>query len=244
MLEGTRVTIAKKNRQPEDCLWTLPGIFAGNEFLARKDRSGALQVRRFVCLSRSFTRSHIVTQRRFALVEFVRKVMENDCRTDLQKRIMEDEIGALIAQCNVIYRVYAKAYGGLNLYAFLPKYFKETQRRLAVELDVFCSFMSDAAWVKQGDDLRVPLSDVQQEFTHFTQDRSMRVIWTESLYLPTFRMLNMAIIDCAEPVMLPSIACSNRVGPPGKYVVGMDLAKHHTVQRPPTSNEVINANAP
>lgn len=119
IVSGEKVTINVKFKQSRFEHWKAPGVLAGNECPDFIDNAGSIQ-------------------RRMVTVRFTNKVRKGDLT--LGKKLKQ-EMGALIAKCNMAYREVAMENGRENIWTVLPKYFTETQQELARSTNPLIHFL-------------------------------------------------------------------------------------------------------
>jgi len=104
-ISGGTVSIAMKNVTAKEIQWVTPFIFAGNWHFNYKDTTNQIS-------------------RRIIIFEFINVVRKGD--PTIEKRIIQDELPAVIYKCLMTYKTFLEKYGCQLLEEFLPPYFKQT----------------------------------------------------------------------------------------------------------------------
>ena len=121
MVTGETVTIARKNKDPFDVPWCVPGIMASNIAPDYKDAMGSLA-------------------RRYVILRFLKTVRNADMAK--AEKIMQ-EFDHVVRKINCAYRDYAARLGNKNLWSdgVLPEYFWEQRRNMSANVNCIEAFM-------------------------------------------------------------------------------------------------------
>ena len=136
MVSGGKVNINIKHKSSVVVEWTTPGMLAGNENPGFVDNASSIQ-------------------RRVVVTRFDHKVEKGDPHLDKK---LNDEIGAIIRKCNMIYLHYAKFYNKTDFWNFAPDYYLDTQKQMAAASNSLYAFLgSEHVEVKEGNEIMMDI---------------------------------------------------------------------------------------
>lgn len=160
MVSGEKMSIARKFKDAAGVMFKVPGLLAGNDMPNWMDNS------------------HSVV-RRIALVHFAKTIVRVD--GEIKKRLRE-QVGELIAKCNIAYHMMLESYGSKGVWENLPAYFHKTQNNLKAKTHPMYHFLKSEQLVF-GKDHCIALEDFKALFNdHVRKNNLKRVAWTEELY--------------------------------------------------------------
>lgn len=151
IVSGGKINVNIKHKPSVRVEWTAPGMLGGNENPGFVDNACSIQ-------------------RRVVVTRFDRKVMKGD--PQLGKKL-ENEIGAIMRQCNLYYLQYAEKYCNKDIWNVLPEYYLETQRLMASASNALFAFM-DSDLVEYGDELYIPMDEFFKRFNIYCSENNLQ----------------------------------------------------------------------
>ena len=124
MVSGEDMMIAQKNQVAKQITWNAPGILCGNEAPSWVDAQGSIA-------------------RRMAIITFSYSLQERDVVPDLLKKILQNELPALIVKCNQAYRITCDTYRQDDIWKVLPPYFKKERLQFQKDTDAVYAAVFD-----------------------------------------------------------------------------------------------------
>lgn len=124
MVSGEDMMIARKNQVARQATWDAPGLLCGNEAPSWVDAQGSIA-------------------RRMAIITFSYSLQERDVVPDLLKRILQNELPALIVKCNQAYRMACEMYRQDDIWKTLPGYFKKERLQFQKDTDAVYAAVFD-----------------------------------------------------------------------------------------------------
>lgn len=151
IVSGGKINVNIKHKPSVRIEWTAPGMLGGNENPGFVDNASSIQ-------------------RRVVVTRFDRKVTQGD--PNLGKKL-EQEISAIMRQCNLYYLRYAKEYSTKDIWNVLPDYFLETQRLMAAASNSLFAFL-DSDCLEFSEDLYMPLDEFFKRFNAFCSENNLQ----------------------------------------------------------------------
>jgi phage/plasmid-associated DNA primase len=124
MVSGEDMMIAQKNHIAKQVTWSAPGLLCGNESPSWVDAQGSIA-------------------RRMAIITFSYSLQERDVVPDLLKKILLQELPALIVKCNEAYRMTCETSRHDDIWKVLPQYFKNERLKFQKDTDAVYAAVFD-----------------------------------------------------------------------------------------------------
>lgn len=155
MVSGEEICVAIKNETARVVRWRSPGLLCGNEAPGWVDAQGSIA-------------------RRLAIFGFKFGISEKHSNPDLQRRIEEEELAAIIVKCNEAYRDVAARHRGEDIWRILPSYFKDERLSLQRDTDPLCAIIWDDAMFELASRHGVPCKEYYMPFEEFEMEYKRR----------------------------------------------------------------------
>ena len=158
IVSGESVSAAVKHHHPRQVdQWETPGFLGGNEVPGWKDNGGSI-LRRIVCF-------------------FFKRVVSKEHKDTRLDDNLKAEMPFILQKCVRAYLELAQQHAGKDIWSILPKYFRDTQSKLAADVSSLVHFL-ESADIVEGPDLCIP----QKEFVILLNQHCM----TNNLSKPKF----------------------------------------------------------
>lgn len=166
IISGEEVCLPKKNKDPVQVTWNLPGFMASNEAPGFIDASGSIS-------------------RRLIVFKFLRMISKEMIDPDLILKL-KLEIPALIKKSNMAYLFTVNENKSKDLWNIVPTYFHDTREALGRDTNPLKSFLGSGL-LRFDKEFFIKEKDFKVAFKDFCIENNIgRVRWTESLYEEPF----------------------------------------------------------
>lgn len=161
MVSGENMMIAQKNQIARQIEWNAPGILCGNEAPSWVDAQGSIA-------------------RRMAIITFSYSLQERDVVPDLLKRILQNELPALIVKCNQAYRIMCDTHRQDDIWKVLPPYFKKERLQFQKDTDAVYAAVFDKKRFELWSELSKPNDEYESFFVASSViEEAYRLKWRE-----------------------------------------------------------------
>ena len=151
IVSGGKININIKHKASQMVQWTAPGMLGGNENPGFVDNATSIQ-------------------RRVVITRFDQKVQ--NVLPDLHIRL-EHEISQILKSCNLLYLHFNNKYKNVDIWNWLPKYFKDTQNIMANSTNSLHAFINSSAVVLNADSF-MPMSVFFKHFNIFCHENNFK----------------------------------------------------------------------
>lgn len=151
IVSGGKININIKHKSSQMVQWTAPGMLGGNENPGFVDNATSIQ-------------------RRVVITRFDHKV--RNIIPDLHIQL-ENEISQILKACNLIYLQYITKYKNVDIWNWLPQYFKDTQNIMANSTNSLHAFINSSSVILQ-DDQYIPMSVFFKHFNTFCYENNLK----------------------------------------------------------------------
>jgi hypothetical protein len=151
MVSGEEISVAVKNKCAQVVQWRIPGLLCGNESPGWVDAQGSIA-------------------RRMAVVNFRYRILEKDSNPELLRRIVNDELAALIVKCNAAYRHAAACHYREDIWNILPSYFKDERLTMQRDCDPLVNLIWDSHKYELASQTRTPSGQYFMPFADLETD--------------------------------------------------------------------------
>jgi len=197
MVVGEEVSVTRKFKSPLEVRWVIQGGFAANKLPNWTDNAGSLQ-------------------RRFIVVELLRKVTNSDPNMFEKCRKMGDRFLKVIISA---YHNMAEKYCNVSIKDVLPSKFKESEERAILELNALKAFINEKCDTEMATKktLIANSSAFQSAFKKFCQEKNIRVPpFTHDMVTPVFSNFRITKVERPE-------AKKDEFGQSQSYFLGVKL---------------------
>lgn len=168
IISGEEVCLPKKNKDPVQVTWNLPGFMASNEAPGFIDASGSIS-------------------RRLLVFKFTQMITADQIDPDLILKLRK-EIPALIKKCNMAYLDTVNTYSSKDIWSIVPTYFHETREALGRDTNPLKSFLGSGL-VRFGKEFYIKEKEFKDAFKEYCAENNLgRPRWNESLYEEPFSL--------------------------------------------------------
>tara|TARA_Y100000389_G_scaffold129640_1_gene127109 strand:- start:1077 stop:3080 length:2004 start_codon:yes stop_codon:yes gene_type:complete len=173
IISGEDVVVAEKFKTAHMVEWKVPGMIAGNEVPGWIDNAGSIS-------------------RRIIVFQFDKKVAQDKSDTKLGDKLFR-ELPSIIKKCNSAYLSAVKAFGNDDIWAHLPKYFKEQKQSLQEQSNALQSFLSSES-VRLGEDVYCMEKTFVDAFNDYCRDHHYpKHKWNSDFYLGPFSQVKVKV---------------------------------------------------
>lgn len=178
VVSGEKMSIPVKHSTAITVNWEVPGMMMGNEVANWLDVQGAIA-------------------RRVIIVEFIHKVLSQDPKL---KDKLSEEIGAIIAKCNMAYRAACDQHGHEDVWLKLPDYFKITRTRMKCQTSSLTAFIENHDGLEKHVDKYIPLKRFKEMYNEFCQTMGYGKPppWHADHYQSIFEENCLAMVKCVK----------------------------------------------
>jgi hypothetical protein len=151
IVSGGKININIKHKSSQMVQWTAPGMLGGNENPGFVDNATSIQ-------------------RRVVITRFDHKVQ--NVLPDLHVQL-ENEISQILKSCNLLYLHYNNKYRNVDIWNWLPTYFKDTQNIMANSTNSLHAFINSSLVLLHVDKY-IPMSVFFKYFNTFCYENNLK----------------------------------------------------------------------
>jgi hypothetical protein len=210
IIAGEWVSIAKKNRDPEDVRWTSPLIMCGNEMIGLRDNAGGMT-------------------RRVVKFQHVRKVKKEDIDTSLEEKL-KTNMPNIIHKCTLAYLQFREKVGNDDIWNHLCQYFIDQREKVSRESNPLYEFLNSKR-INYGPHLKHDYDDFRLNYLNYCRaSRYDPGKFNDDLYIGPFADMSNKlgtgqVIRLAENMKYITADGEEKVG---DFIIGLQIADSDT----------------